>query len=47
MKYLKPRTLKKLIKRRIKEDIYCIPINNGIMFYNPKNRIRKDIFVRC
>ena len=46
MKYLKPKALRELIKKRKKESIYCIPINNGVMFYNPINRERKDIFVR-
>ena len=46
MRYMKPKQLKKLIKKRRKEGIICIPIDVGYMFYNPKNREVKDIWVK-
>lgn len=42
---MKPEQLKKLIKKREKEGVICIPTNAGYMFYFP-NGIIRDICVK-
>lgn len=43
-KFMNKKDLNKLVERREKEGIIPVPINDGVMFYNPKTRDTKDIF---
>lgn len=46
MKFMKQKELKKLIKKREKEGIICMPTGAGYMFYNPETGKTKDIWVK-
>ena len=37
---------RKIVKKRIKEGYFAIPVVYGYMFYNPEKRKRKDICVK-